>query len=117
MTAEGQKRVMVVDDASMMRLVIGNMLDKDPTFKVVANCGNGKEALDKLKSAAPDIILLDIEMPEMDGLTFLRHARLKTRAKIVILSSVADAGSPRAAQARRLGADAVIAKPSGAVLT
>jgi chemotaxis response regulator CheB len=54
-------------------------------------------------------------MPEMDGLEFLRLARLRTKAKIVILSSVAIAGSPYAAKARMLGADAIITKPSGAV--
>lgn len=51
----------------------------------------------------------------MDGLTFLRYARLLTRARIVVLSSVAEVGSPRAREARRLGADAVVHKPSGAV--
>jgi chemotaxis response regulator CheB len=54
-------------------------------------------------------------MPEMDGLEFLRQARPKTKAKIVILSSVALEGSPYAAKARLLGADAIITKPSGAV--
>ena len=51
----------------------------------------------------------------MDGLTFLRHARLLTRARIVVLSSVVELGSARAREARRLGADAVVAKPSGSV--
>ena len=63
----------------------------------------------------PDLILLDIEMPEMDGLEFLRHARLKSKAKVVVLTSVAPEGSVKAMQARALGADAVITKPSGAV--
>jgi len=51
----------------------------------------------------------------MDGLQFLRHAKMKTRAKVVILSSVAVAGSKQAAEARALGADAIVTKPSGAV--
>jgi two-component system chemotaxis response regulator CheB len=61
------------------------------------------------------LILLDIEMPEMDGLEFLRHARLKSKAKVVVLTSVAPIGSQRATQALTLGADVVITKPSGAV--
>ena len=61
----------------------------------------------------------DIRSPDnpigMDGIEFLRHARLRTRARIVVLSSVAGAGAPRALEARRLGADAVLQKPSGSV--
>jgi two-component system, chemotaxis family, protein-glutamate methylesterase/glutaminase len=109
-------KVMIVDDAAMMRLVISNFIAPLPEFEVAAAAANGKVALDMLKKH-PDLalILLDIEMPEMDGLEFLRHAKLKTRAKIVILSSVAVAGSPHAAKARELGADAIVTKPSGAV--
>jgi two-component system, chemotaxis family, protein-glutamate methylesterase/glutaminase len=109
-------KVMIVDDAAMMRLVISNFIAPLPEFEVTAAAANGKVALDMLKKH-PDVelILLDIEMPEMDGLEFLRHAKLKTRAKIVVLSSVAVAGSPHAAKARELGADAIVTKPSGAV--
>lgn len=109
------KRVMIVDDARMMRVIIQKFLRDDPNLVVTAEAANGKEALEKLPAANPDLILLDLEMPEMDGLEFLRHARLRCRAKIVVLSSVAPSGSPRAAQARALGAHAVISKPSGAV--
>lgn|SRR5271157_3080290 len=109
-------KVMIVDDAAMMRLVITNFIAPLPEFEIVASASNGKVALEQLKKH-PDLelILLDIEMPEMDGLEFLRHAKLRTRAKIVILSSVAVAGSPHAAKARELGADAIVTKPSGAV--
>jgi chemotaxis response regulator CheB len=54
-------------------------------------------------------------MPEMDGLEFLRYARLKTRTKVVVLSSVTQHDYPKAVQARSLGADAIVAKPSGSV--
>ena len=110
-----KKRVMIVDDAAMMRLVVHNMLSVDPNLMMAGFASNGKEALDKLDQVCPDLILLDIEMPEMDGLEFLRHARLKCKAKIIVLTSVAPQGSPKAMQARALGADAVITKPSGAV--
>ena len=109
-------KVMIVDDAAMMRLYISSFIKGLPDFKVVAEAGNGQEALDKLAAGADvDLILLDIEMPVMDGLEFLRHAKLKTRAKICMLSSVVVAGSANAAKARELGADGVVAKPSGAV--
>lgn len=109
-------KVMIVDDAAMMRVVIGNFIAKIPGFSVVAIAENGKKALDQLaKWADLDLILLDIEMPEMDGLQFLRHAKMKTKAKVVILSSVAVAGSKQAAEARALGANAIVTKPSGAI--
>ncbi|MEN9410097.1 MAG: hypothetical protein RL216_2071 [Pseudomonadota bacterium] len=108
--------VMIVDDAAMMRLYIASFIKTLPDFKVIAQAANGQEALDKLSTVADvDLILLDIEMPVMDGLEFLRHAKLKTRAKICMLSSVAVSGSPHAAKARELGADGVVAKPSGTV--
>ena len=96
--------VMVVDDAAMMRLYISSFLKSRKDFKLVAQAANGQEALDKL----PDL-------PVMDGLEFLRHAKLKTRAKICMLSSVTVQGSPLAAKARELGADGVVSKPSGTV--
>lgn len=108
--------VMIVDDAAMMRLYISSFLNSLPEFKVAAQAQNGQDALDKLEiNPDIDLILLDIEMPVMDGLEFLRHAKLKTRAKICMLSSVTVAGSPHAAKARELGADAVVSKPSGTV--
>jgi two-component system, chemotaxis family, protein-glutamate methylesterase/glutaminase len=109
-------KVMIVEDAAMMRVVITNFLSQFAEFQVVATAENGRKALEKLPSF-PDLalILLDIEMPEMSGLEFLRHAKMKTKAKIIILSSVAVSGSPHAAKARELGADAIVTKPSGAV--
>lgn len=109
-------KVMIVDDAAMMRLYIASFIKTLPDFKVVAQAANGQDALDKLADGADvDLILLDIEMPVMDGLEFLRHAKLKTQAKVCMLSSVVVSGSPHAAKARELGADGVVAKPSGTV--
>lgn len=107
-------RVMIVDDAALMRAVIADLV-RAHGFEVAATCANGREALGMLRATAPDLVLLDLEMPVMDGLAFLRHARQLTRAKIVVLSSVVELGTARARDARRLGADAVVAKPSGAV--
>lgn len=109
-------KVLIVDDSVMMRTVVRGFVDKIPGFQVTAFAENGKKALEALaKHNDLSLILLDIEMPEMDGLEFLRFAKLKSKAKIIILSSVALSGSPYAAKARQLGADAIVTKPSGAV--
>jgi two-component system chemotaxis response regulator CheB len=110
-----KKRIMIVDDSRVMRLIIQNLLTQGDAYDVVAQCGDGLEALRILPEVQPDIILVDVEMPVMDGLTFIRHARLRTRAQIVVLSSVVEVASPKALEARRLGADAAIQKPSGAL--
>ena len=110
-----KKKIMIVEDSNAMRLIIRNMINTNPNLMVIKTASNGKEALELLPTTSPDLILLDLEMPEMGGMEFLRLARLKTRAKIVVLSSIAIAGSAVAAQARGLGADGVISKPSGAV--
>jgi len=110
-----KKKIMIVEDSNAMRLIIRNMINTNPNLMVVKTASNGREALELLPNTSPDLILLDLEMPEMGGMEFLRLARLKTRAKIVVLSSIAIAGSAVASQARSLGADGVISKPSGAV--
>jgi chemotaxis response regulator CheB len=110
-----QKHIMLVDDSATMRLIIRNLLSSDPSLRVVESVENGEKALQVLASVHPDLIVLDLEMPKMDGLEFLRQARSKTPAKILILSSAVPAGSPKAAQARSLGADAIISKPSGTI--
>jgi len=110
-----KKKIMIVDDSSTMRLILRNMLFKDPNLVVVKAATNGKEALEALSQTPVDLILLDLEMPEMGGLEFLRHARLRTRAKIVVLSSTTFEDSQVTVEARNLGADAVLSKPSGSV--
>lgn len=65
-------RVMIVDDSPMMRMLLTSIVTKVPGAKVVATCENGMVALQQLTAARPSLILTDIEMPVMDGLTFLR---------------------------------------------
>jgi len=107
--------VMIVDDSILMRLMIAEIVRTDPEFDVVDRAGNGCEALEKLRQSDCDIVLLDIEMPRMNGLEALRRMRLISGAKVIVVSSSAEAGSPTAIAARREGAVAVIPKPSGAV--
>lgn len=109
------RKVMVVDDSFVMRSLIKRMIEADTDFTVVGEAGNGKECLERVAALAPDVILLDIEMPVMDGLECLKRLRLVSRAKVIIVSSVAQMGSPQAMEARKQGAFEIIAKPSGAM--
>ncbi|GEO79901.1 response regulator [Pararhodospirillum oryzae] len=108
-------KVMIVDDSFMMRMLIADVVKADPDLSVVGDADNGKTAMDRVAGFAPDVVLLDIEMPVMDGLETLKRLKLASRAKVIIVSSVAQVGSPQAMEARRLGAFDVIAKPSGAM--
>lgn len=110
-----QFKVLVVDDAIMMRTIISNLLAEDPEVAVAGTAANGKEALDKLGTVQPDVILLDLEMPEMGGMTFLKHVKLRSKVPVIVLSSKVGLGSTDAIEARKLGAFATISKPSGAV--
>lgn len=109
------KKIMIVDDSTIMRRIITEMIASFEDFSVCASAPNGADALSQLKSTKPDLILLDIEMPIMDGLEFLRHVKLRSPAKVIVLSSATGLGSEKAAMAIKLGANAIISKPSGAI--
>ena len=106
-------RVLIVDDSGLMRNTIRQIIAADDELVVVGEAEDGSVAIKKDKELKPDVILLDIEMPGLDGLGALKRLSLRSRAKIVILSSAAQVDSPMDRQARRLGAFEVIAKPSG----
>lgn len=109
------KKVLIVDDSFVMRTIIREIISVDNDIDIVGEAGNGLAALEMVKQTRPDVILLDIEMPEMDGIECLKRLRLSSPAKVVVVSSVTQAGSPQALEARRLGAFDVIAKPGGAM--
>lgn len=109
------KKILVVDDSFVMRTLIKDILSSDADFTVVGEAANGGDALEKVKQLAPDVVLLDIEMPGIDGIEFLKRLKLVSACKVVVVSSVAQVGSPQALEARRLGAFDVISKPSGAL--
>jgi two-component system chemotaxis response regulator CheB len=110
-----QKRILVVDDSPLMRRLITEIVEADPDLSVVDVAENGKVALAKVRQHHPDCVLLDIEMPELSGLDTMRRLRLRSPAKVVILSHLGHEGSRLRAQALRLGAADVIDKPTAAV--
>ena len=108
--------VMIVDDSVLMRKLIGKILEDDPDIEIAAKAMNGKFALSKMKTHEPDLIILDLEMPEMDGITFLKEKhKLSNNIPVIILSSVATKGAAITMEALSLGASDFITKPSGSV--
>jgi CheY-like chemotaxis protein len=107
-------RTLVVDDSAMMRRLVRESIAADPAFAVVAEAADGREALARIAAESPDLIMLDIEMPVLDGLGVLREWALSGTGAVVVVSSAAVPGGEVALEARRLGASAVVGKPSGA---
>ena len=106
---------MIVDDSTLVRNMLRGILEVEPALNIVAEAKDGQEALELLSQYDPKLIILDIEMPIMDGLTFLKYARLRSQAKVIVLSSVGTVGSPKSIQAYKMGADVVLSKPSGVI--
>ena len=110
-----KKQILVVDDSFIMRTIIKDIVESDPDFEVAGVAENGKVGLQRVRELKPDAILLDLEMPEMSGIEMMKRLALIGTAKVIVVSSVGQTGSPQAMEARRLGAIDVIAKPSGAM--
>ena len=107
-------QVLVCDDSALMRNLISRIINSEEGLNVVGTAMNGKFLLQKLPILKPDLILLDIEMPEMNGIQFLEERkRLGIDVPVVILSSIATKGATVTMQCLELGASDFITKPSG----
>jgi len=106
-------RVLVVDDSALVRKTITDCLNLDPAIEVVGSACDPYVAREKIMRLAPDVITLDLEMPRMDGLTFLRILMQHHPMPVVVVSSLAQAGSQVALDALEAGAVDVLAKPNG----
>ena len=108
--------VLVCDDSALMRNLISRIVDGAEGLTVVGKAMNGKFALQKIPLLKPDLILLDIEMPEMNGIEFLKERRRQgIKVPVVILSSLARRGAQITMEALNLGASDFIMKPSGSI--
>jgi two-component system chemotaxis response regulator CheB len=107
-------RVLVVDDSAVVRRAISDALMKDPEIEVVGTACDPYVARDKILALNPDVLTLDIEMPRMDGLTFLRVLQQHHPMPVVVVSSLTQSGSQAALKALESGAVDVLAKPSSA---
>jgi two-component system chemotaxis response regulator CheB len=106
-------RVLIVDDSAVVRKLASDALSADPEIEVVGTAIDPYMARDKLRELSPDVLTLDLEMPRMDGLTFLRLLMERRPMPVIVLSSLTQRGSEYALEALRLGAVDVLGKPSG----
>src|SRR5580693_9517608 len=105
-------RVMIVDDAVVARSIMARWVDAEPDMKVAASLRTGREALDKVETADPDIVLLDVEMPELDGIAALPLLLGKKRDLVVIMvSTLTRRSAELSLRALALGATDYVPKP------
>ncbi|GAA0894128.1 chemotaxis response regulator protein-glutamate methylesterase [Fulvivirga kasyanovii] len=104
--------VLIVDDSALIRKLLTDILNSDPDIEVMAAVGDPYFAAKKIKEQLPDVITLDIEMPRMDGLTFLKTIMSQKPMPVIILSSLTERGSQTALKALEFGALDVIKKPT-----
>lgn len=107
-------KVLIVDDSSVVRKMIADALAHDPQIEVVGTAPDPYVARDKIKELNPDVLTLDIEMPRMDGLTFLKILQQHRPIPVIVISSISTAGSAAALTALQCGAVEVLAKPTSA---
>src|SRR5262245_20884253 len=106
-------RVLIVDDAVVIRRMLAEALGGDPEIEIAGTAANGVIALAKIRLLDPDVVILDIEMPEMNGLEALAEIR-KTRPRlpVIMFSTMTERGAAVTLDALALGADDYVTKPS-----
>jgi len=106
-------KVLIVDDSAIVRKILTEQLSKEPDIEVVGTAPDPYIARDKIVQLRPDVVLLDIEMPRMDGITFLKKLMKYYPLPVIIVSSLAPKGSRLAIEALEIGAVEVMCKPGG----
>lgn len=109
--SESKISVLIVDDSAVVRQTLTDVLSSDPEIEVIATAGDPFVAADRIGERIPDVITLDIEMPRMDGLTFLQKIMTQHPIPVVICSSLAEEGARSTLKALEYGAVDVITKP------
>jgi two-component system chemotaxis response regulator CheB len=105
-------RLLIVDDSATVRLILTRQLESDPQLEVAATAANGRIALAKVEALAPDVMVLDVEMPEMDGLQTLTALRKTHPAlPVIMFSRLTDRGARATVDALLLGANDYVLKP------
>jgi len=104
-------RVFVIDDSALTRQVLGYLIERDSSLEVIGSAADGIAAWEKLKELSPDVLTLDVEMPRMDGLTFLEKIMKSHPIRTVMVSSRTERGCDATLRALELGAVDYILKP------
>ena len=104
-------RVLIVDDSAVVRQTLEEILSSDPEIEVMATASDPFIAAESMRHEVPDVITLDVEMPRMDGITFLQKIMSQHPIPVVICSSLAESGSETALRALEYGAVEIITKP------
>lgn len=104
-------RVLVVDDSAVVRQTLSDMLNSDPDIQVIATAADPYIASERIQEELPDVITLDVEMPRMDGLTFLKKLMSQHPVPVVMCSTLTECGSETALKALECGAVEIITKP------
>jgi two-component system chemotaxis response regulator CheB len=113
MTVSRKIKVLVVDDSAIVRKILTEALEGEADLEVVGAAPDPYVARDKIVTLSPDVLTLDIEMPRMDGLTFLKKLMHYRPMPVIVISSLGQASAKAAIEALRLGAVEVLAKPGG----
>ena len=106
-------KILVIDDSAVIRQIVSRELSRDPEIALVSTAMDPIVGEQKIRHDKPDAILLDIQMPRMNGLSFLRSLKRKSSIPVVIFSAYSEEGSENALKALELGAVAVVTKPNG----
>jgi two-component system chemotaxis response regulator CheB len=109
---KGPVRVLVVDDSSVMRQLLATLLSTDPEIEVVGTAEDPHIAREQIKALNPDVVTLDVEMPHMDGLTFLKKIMALRPMPVVMVSTLTQSGAETTLEALEIGAVDFIAKPT-----
>ena len=104
-------RVLIVDDSAIMRQLLTEILSQDPSLEVVGAAGDPFVARDKIKALNPDVLTLDVEMPRMDGLSFLEKLMRARPMPVLMVSSLTEQGAATTLRAMELGAVDFVTKP------
>src|SRR5262249_6799064 len=107
-------KVLIVDDSAVVRKLLTRELSKDPMIEVVATAADPFIARDKIVALQPDVVTLDVEMPRMDGITFLRKLMEHFPLPVIVISSLSGPGTKTAVEAMAAGAVDVVGKPGSA---